>query len=74
MEFGDKLKAITSWPTGLPEASIGTIRVKVGFPAMLRNGVIIEVTSVEQAQIAEDSGAVGVMVLKLPYEEERWSR
>jgi pyridoxal 5'-phosphate synthase pdxS subunit len=36
---------------------------------MLRNGVIMDVTSVEQAQIAEDSGAVGVMVLdKLPYD------
>ncbi len=69
LEFRDKLKAVTSWPTGLPEASIGTIRVKVGFPAMLRNGVIMDVTSVEQAQIAEDSGAVGVMVLdKLPYD------
>jgi pyridoxal 5'-phosphate synthase pdxS subunit len=69
LEFRDKLKAVASWPTGLPEASTGTIRVKVGFPAMLRNGVIMDVTSVEQAQIAEDSGAVGVMVLdKLPYD------
>jgi pyridoxal 5'-phosphate synthase pdxS subunit len=32
LEFRDKLKAVASWPTGLPEASTGTIRVKVGFP------------------------------------------
>ncbi|WP_243680938.1 pyridoxal 5'-phosphate synthase lyase subunit PdxS [Vulcanisaeta souniana] len=37
---------------------------------MLRNGVIMDVTNVEQAQIAEEAGAVGgVMVLdKLPYD------
>jgi pyridoxal 5'-phosphate synthase pdxS subunit len=46
---------------------VGT--VKVGFPAMLRNGVIMDVTNVEQSQIAEEAGAVGVMVLdKLPYD------
>jgi pyridoxal 5'-phosphate synthase pdxS subunit len=34
---------------------------------MLKNGVVMDVTTVEQAQIAEDSGAVSVMVLdKLP--------
>jgi pyridoxal 5'-phosphate synthase pdxS subunit len=36
---------------------------------MLKGGVIMDVTTTEQAGIAEDSGAVGVMVLdKLPYD------
>jgi len=36
---------------------------------MLKHGVIMDVTSVEQAQIAEEAGAVAVMVLdKLPYD------
>lgn len=45
----------------------GTNRVKRGFARMTKNGVIMDVTSVEQAHIAEDAGAVAVMVLdKLP--------
>ncbi|MHA1301258.1 MAG: pyridoxal 5'-phosphate synthase lyase subunit PdxS [Candidatus Helarchaeota archaeon] len=43
--------------------------VKKGFPHMQENGVIMDVTSVEQAQIAEEAGAVAVMLLdKLPYD------
>jgi len=43
--------------------------VKYGFISMLKGGVIMDVTSPEQARIAEESGAVGVMVLdKLPYD------
>jgi len=59
------------WPRPYPVdgLAVGTVKVKVGFPAMLRNGVIMDVTNVEQAQIAEEAGAVGVMVLdKLPYD------
>lgn len=45
----------------------GTIIVKRGFAQMQKGGVIMDVTNVEQAQIAEDAGAVAVMVLdKLP--------
>ena len=45
----------------------GTEKVKRGFAHMLKNGVVMDVTSVEQATIAEESGAVSVMVLdKLP--------
>jgi pyridoxal 5'-phosphate synthase pdxS subunit len=45
----------------------GTVRVKRGFTQMQKGGVIMDVTSVEQAQVAEDAGAVAVMVLdKLP--------
>jgi pyridoxal 5'-phosphate synthase pdxS subunit len=47
----------------------GTALVKRGFAHMLKHGVIMDVTSVEQAQIAEEAGAVAVMVLdKLPYD------
>ncbi len=45
----------------------GTLALKRGFAHMLKNGVVMDVTTVEQAQIAEDAGAVSVMVLdKLP--------
>jgi len=41
--------------------------LKRGFAHMLKNGVVMVVTTVEQAQIAEEAGAVSVMVLdKLP--------
>ncbi|WP_287584329.1 pyridoxal 5'-phosphate synthase lyase subunit PdxS [Candidatus Borrarchaeum sp.] len=47
----------------------GTTLVKRGFACMLKHGVIMDVTNVEQAQIAEDAGAVAVMVLdRLPYD------
>ena len=47
----------------------GTALVKRGFAHMQKHGVIMDVTNVEQAQIAEDAGAVAVMVLdKLPYD------
>ena len=49
----------------------GTVRgsstLKRGFAHMLKNGVVMDVTTVEQARIAEEAGAVSVMVLdKLP--------
>ncbi len=47
----------------------GTTAVKRGFAHMLKHGVVMDVTNVEQAQIAEEAGAVAVMVLdKLPYD------
>lgn len=39
-------------------------RVKVGLAEMLKGGVIMDVTSAEQAKIAEDAGAVAVMALE----------
>lgn len=43
--------------------------VRYGFISMLKGGVIMDVTNVKQAEVAEDAGAVGVMVLdKLPYD------
>lgn len=45
----------------------GTSRLKRGFAAMTKGGVIMDVTTVKEANIAEESGAVAVMVLdKLP--------
>jgi len=42
----------------------GTDRVKRGLADMLKGGVIMDVTSVEQAKIAEEAGAVAVMALE----------
>ncbi len=39
-------------------------RVKVGLAEMLKGGVIMDVTSAEQAKIAEDAGAAAVMALE----------
>jgi pyridoxal 5'-phosphate synthase pdxS subunit len=47
----------------------GSTLLKRGFAHMQKHGVIMDVTNVEQAQIAEDAGAVAVMVLdKLPFD------
>lgn len=42
----------------------GTIRVKTGLAEMLKGGVIMDVTTPEQAKIAEDAGACAVMALE----------
>ncbi len=42
----------------------GTFRLKVGLAEMLKYGVIMDVTSAEQAKIAEQAGAVAVMALE----------
>ncbi len=48
---------------------VGTTLIKRGFAHMLKHGVVMDITNVEQAQIAEEAGAVAVMVLdKLPYD------
>ncbi|TCJ16722.1 pyridoxal 5'-phosphate synthase lyase subunit PdxS [Rubrobacter taiwanensis] len=44
--------------------STGTFRVKSGMAQMLKGGVIMDVTSAEQAKIAEEAGAVAVMALE----------
>ncbi|MFZ0565666.1 MAG: pyridoxal 5'-phosphate synthase lyase subunit PdxS [Chlamydiales bacterium] len=45
----------------------GTFEIKVGLAEMLKGGVIMDVTTVEQAQIAQEAGAVAVMALeKIP--------
>ncbi len=45
-------------------AEFGTMRVKGGLAEMLKGGVIMDVTTAEQARIAEDAGAVAVMALE----------
>lgn len=42
----------------------GSFEVKVGLAEMLKGGVIMDVTTAEQAKIAEDAGAVAVMALE----------
>ena len=49
-------------PTHLIEK--GSFEVKVGLAEMLKGGVIMDVTTVDQAKIAEDAGAVAVMALE----------
>ena len=42
----------------------GTIKVKAGLAQMLKGGVIMDVTSPDQAKVAEEAGAVSVMALE----------
>ena len=68
---GEPRKAILAsgeTPETEPVVKGGTL-VKRGLAHMLKHGVIMDVTTVDQAQTAEEAGAVAVMVLdKLPYD------
>ena len=46
------------------EKETGTFRVKSGLAEMLKGGVIMDVTTADQAKIAEEAGAVAVMALE----------
>jgi len=46
------------------QKEVGTLRVKTGHAEMLKGGVIMDVTTPEQAVIAEEAGAVAVMALE----------
>ena len=46
------------------EKTFGTLRVKAGHAEMLKGGVIMDVTTPEQARIAEEAGACAVMALE----------
>ena len=48
----------------IPEIKVGTALLKEGFAKMQKGGVVMDVTTAEQARIAEDSGAVAVMALE----------
>jgi len=51
--------------TNEPESTAGTgLRLKTGLAEMLKGGVIMDVTTAEQAKIAEDAGACAVMALE----------
>ena len=45
-------------------ANIGGLDLNIGLAEMLKGGVIMDVVNAEQAQIAQDSGAVAVMALE----------
>jgi pyridoxal 5'-phosphate synthase pdxS subunit len=51
-------------PAGPAERETGTFTVKAGLAEMLKGGVIMDVTTAEQARIAEDAGACAVMALE----------
>lgn len=46
------------------EVTVGTFKVKSGLAQMLKGGVIMDVTTPDQAKIAEDAGACAVMALE----------
>ncbi len=46
------------------EPRTGTFRLKTGLAEMLKGGVIMDVTTADEAKIAEDAGAVAVMSLE----------
>jgi len=48
----------------MDERKTGTLTLKTGLAEMLKGGVIMDVTTAEQAKIAEDAGAVAVMALE----------
>lgn len=53
---------MSDMPTNPAETS--PLRLKTGLAEMLKGGVIMDVTTVEQAKIAEKAGAVAVMALE----------
>ena len=75
MTPNDLLVATVSCTKGVKAANIsgvevrrGRVLVKRGFAHKQKHGVIMDVTNVEQ-EVAEEAGAVAVMVLdKLPYD------
>jgi pyridoxal 5'-phosphate synthase pdxS subunit len=65
----DVQKGRTGSDEGADQKRFGNALLKRGFAHMQKHGVIMDVTDLKQAHIAEDAGAVAVMVLdKLPYD------
>lgn len=48
----------------MADKQTGTLRLKTGLAEMLKGGVIMDVTTPEQAKIAEEAGACAVMALE----------
>jgi len=66
---GDGLLSYLPEKAPLNDLLQGTTRVKHAFPIFQKGGVCMDVTNQQQAIIAEEAGAVSVMVLdKLPYD------
>jgi hypothetical protein len=58
----------------MSEKQQGTFAVKAGLAQMLKGGVIMDVTNVEEARIAEEAGAVAVMALeRVPADIRRYN-
>jgi len=55
---------LSNHTTATEKPKTGTFTVKSGLAQMLKGGVIMDVTNVEQAKIAEKAGAVAVMALE----------
>ena len=49
---------------GSPPSDAQSFEIKIGLAEMLKGGVIMDVTTSEQAKIAEDAGATAVMALE----------
>jgi len=63
------LEYLPQFKKEIPTIDSGTTLVKHAFPIFQKGGVIMDVTNVRQAEIAENAGATAVMVLdKLPYD------
>jgi pyridoxal 5'-phosphate synthase pdxS subunit len=50
--------------SGAPRTSAESFELKVGLAEMLKGGVIMDVTTADQAKIAEEAGAAAVMALE----------
>ena len=48
----------------MSDTHTGTRKLKTGLAEMLKGGVIMDVTTAEQARIAQDAGASAVMALE----------
>jgi pyridoxal 5'-phosphate synthase pdxS subunit len=48
----------------MDDKKTGTLKLKTGLAEMLKGGVIMDVTTADQAKIAEEAGAVAVMALE----------
>ena len=57
-------KIINDETSSVSSNMTGTLRIKTGFAEMFKGGVIMDVVTPEQAQIAEAAGATAVMALE----------
>src|ERR1700732_851944 len=64
MADGSKLFPEKSKPMSQNNGHNTNLRLKTGLAEMLKGGVIMDVTTAKQAEIAEQSGAVAVMALE----------
>src|SRR5262249_59308570 len=59
-----KISSRARYTKSIPMFLSEDFRLKVGLAEMLKGGVIMDVTNVEQAKIAEKAGAAAVMALE----------